>query len=88
METDFRHIPFKAIDLTVSSINDRRYDNEDFNLHLQVEQLLLKCAIKSNYEKEFHMLSELYGNYLHPNDLKYQLQAFGTNFKMAKCRTQ
>lgn len=83
VQSYFRHIYFEAIDLTVSSIKGR-YDNKDFNLHLQVEQLLLKCVTKSEYESEFVTVTEFYGDDLNQNDLQYQLTAFGMNFESEK----
>ena len=66
---DIRQIYFEAIDQTDSSMNNRD-DNDNFNLLLQVERLLLKCATKSNYEK----VSEFYGNELNTNGLDCQLK--------------
>ena len=45
----FLDIYFETIGLSSCSILvNERYDNDAFNLYLQVEQVLLKCSTKSN----------------------------------------
>ena len=76
MEFYFRQTYFEA-NCQFNKSNDH-YDNDDFKLYLQVEQLILKCATKPN------TVSKIYGDDLNPNNIEYQLKTFEPNVESDK----
>ena len=72
---------FEAIDLAVSSIQDR-FDQPGYAIYQNLEALLLKAANKKDYmcSAELKEVINFYGNDFNESKLSTQLQIFGTNF--------
>lgn len=76
IESLYRPVYFEVIDLTVSSITSR-FDQKDFCIYSNIEQLLFKAASGENYETEFSTVCEFYDD-LDKNELESQLKVFHT----------
>jgi hypothetical protein len=61
----------------VQAITDR-FDQEDFVVYLDTEQLLLKCVRGENYQREVKLVSEFYSGEIHEANLQCQLNRDGS----------
>ena len=68
----YRQIYFEAMDHIVQAITDR-FDQEDFVVYLDTEQLLLKCVRGEDYQREVKLVSEFYSGEIHEANLQCQL---------------
>ena len=68
----YRHKYFEAMDHIVQAITDR-FDQEDFVVYLDTEQLLLKCVRGEDYQREVKLVSEFYSGEIHEANLQCQL---------------
>jgi hypothetical protein len=60
------------MDHIVQAITDR-FDQEDFVVYLDTEQLLLKCVRGEDYQREVKLVSEFYSGEIHEANLQCQL---------------
>ena len=65
----------------LSTIEDR-FRQPEYQLHSNLEQLLLKAVRKENYSSEFDFVTKCYESDLNVHALEMQLQIFATNFTM------
>ena len=75
----YRRQYFEAIDLAVSSIQDR-FDQPGYAIYRNLESLLLKAANKEDYSAELREVMNFYGDDFNESELSTQLLIFGTNF--------
>ena len=68
---------FEAIDLAVTSINDR-FDQPGYKVYSNVEQLLFQACSGVDYEDEVKFLCEFYGEDVNRQDLESQLKVLRT----------
>jgi hypothetical protein len=59
VESLYRQVYFEVIDLAVNSITSR-FDQSDFRIYSNIEELLIKAASGENYETEFSIVCEFY----------------------------
>ena len=78
-EDMYRQIYHEALDLLKATITDR-FDQKDFKMYAQCEQLLLKAAKGQNYESEYENVTKFYGSDFAPGSLHAQLVTFSSNF--------
>jgi len=76
----YRQKYFEAMDHIVQAITDR-FDQEDFVVYLDTEQLLLQCVRGEDYQREVKLVSEFYRGDIHEANLQCQLRQFATIFK-------
>lgn len=76
----YRQKYFEALDHITQAISDR-FEQEDFQIYSNTEQLLLKCAKGEDYESELASVVEFYGNDFEERNLRCQLQTFKTIFE-------
>ena len=70
---------FEAIDLAISSIQDR-FDQPGYAIYKYLESLLLKVANQADYSAKLHEVVSFYGDDIHEADLTTQLQILSTKF--------
>ena len=75
----YRKIYFEALDLIICRIKDR-FDQEDYKIYINLEQLLVKAAKSQPYEEEFKIITDFYGTYFNTNLLKLHLDIFYSSF--------
>ncbi len=85
IQDHYRQQYFEAIDLAISSIQDR-FDQPGYAIYRNLEALLLKAAKKENYFAELKEVMDFYGNDFNESELSTQLQIFGTNFTETQCK--
>ena len=73
----YRQVYFEAIDLAVSSI-EQRFEQPGYKVYSKVEQLLLKACAGENYHDEITFVCEFYGDDLDKCDLESQLKVLRT----------
>ena len=72
----YRAIYYKALDLIVSLIKDR-FDQHDYNVYMNYEQLLLKAAAGGDaYKDGFKTVISSYGSDFDPRELEAHLSTF------------
>ena len=72
---------FEVFDVIYSTIRNR-FRQPEYQLYLNLEQLLLKTIRKENYSSEFDIVTKFYESDLNVHALEMQLQIFATNFTM------
>ena len=73
----YRQVYFEAIDLAVTSINDR-FDQPVYKVYSNVEQLLFKACSGVDYEDKVKFVCEFYGEDVNRQDLDSQLKVLRT----------
>ena len=73
----YRQVYFEAIDLAVTSINDR-FDQPGYKVYSNVEQLLFQACSGVDYEDEVKFVCEFYGEDVNRQDLESQLKVLRT----------
>ena len=68
------------MDHIVQAITDR-FDQEDFVVYLDTEQLLLKCVRGEDYQREVKLVSEFYRGDIYEVNLQCQLRQFAIIFE-------
>jgi hypothetical protein len=76
----YRHKYFEAMDHIIQAITDR-FDQEDFAVYLDTEQLLLKRVRGEDYQREVKLVSEFYRGDIHEANLQCQLRQFAIIFE-------
>ncbi len=79
VEDHYRQIYFEALDLAVTSIQDR-FDQPGYVMYKNLEQLFVKAANKCDYSVEFQEVITMYGDDFNESELSTQLQIFGSSF--------
>ncbi len=79
VEDHYRQIYFEALDLAVTSIQDR-FDQPSYVMYKNLEQLFVKAANKCDYSVEFQEVITMYGDDFNESELSTQLQIFGSSF--------
>ena len=75
----YRAIYYEALDLIVSLIKDR-FDQRDYNVYMNCEQLLSKAAAGGDvYKDEFLTVTSFYGSDFDPRELEAHLSTFTHN---------
>ena len=75
----YRAIHYEALDLIVSLIKDR-FDQRDYNVYMNCEQLHLKAAAGGDvYKDEFLTVTSFYGSDFDPRELEAHLSTFTHN---------
>ena len=74
----FRINYFEAVDLIISSINER-FDQPGYTTYKNLQDLLLK-AVRKEFEDCFSTVTSLYGSDLNPTQLKLHLDILAANF--------
>ncbi|CAC5364660.1 unnamed protein product [Mytilus coruscus] len=64
----YRQTYFQAVDHIVQAITDR-FEQEDFNIYLNTEQVLLKCVKDVDFSEEFKLVCQFYQEDLHEANL-------------------
>ncbi len=76
----YRKDYFEAIDLAVNCIQDR-FQQAGYIVYKNLEQLLLKASINSDFSAEFTFVTSFYGEDLQAESLRAQLLTFAIEFK-------
>ena len=71
--SQYRRIYFESLDCIISAIRDR-FDQEDYRIYVQLENLLLKAAIGGNFIKEYDAIMETYAYDFDKNRFHVQLE--------------
>ena len=74
-----RQIYYEALDLTITSITDR-FDQADYKINIQCEELLLKTARSEDCQSEFECVTSFYSSDFTPARLHTHLKSFSSNF--------
>lgn len=80
VEDMYRQIYFQAIDNLSSAIKDR-FDQRDYKIYSNVEQVLLKAASSKDFSVELGKVIEFYGDDFSRDKLQSQLETFKSNFQ-------
>ena len=75
----FRMIYYEALDLTVSSIQER-FNQPGYAIYSNLESLLLKAAKQEDYSCELKEVLSFYKGDFNDKDLATQLEVFSTNY--------
>ena len=78
----YKRIYFEAIDKLVNLL-ENRFNQEDFKIIENLQNLLLLAAGNQNYDKELKFVLNFYNSDFNENELKSQLQAFSIAFSKA-----
>ncbi len=78
-EDMYRQVYYEALDLMIMTITDR-FDQKDYKIYMQCEELLLKAAKGDDYEQEFEQVTTFYGSDFVPSTLRSHLRIFSSNF--------
>jgi len=70
---------FEALDLAISSIQDR-FDQPGYAMYKNLECLLLKAANQADYSAELQEVVSFYGDDINEVDLTTQLQILSARF--------
>ncbi|CAG2184616.1 unnamed protein product [Mytilus edulis] len=81
----YRQKYYQAVDHIVQAITDR-FEQEDFTIYLNTEQVLLKCIKGVDFSDEFKIVCQFYKEDLHEANLQCQLRLFATIFESATPR--
>ena len=76
----YRQIYFDALDYIINSIKDR-FEQPDYQIYVNLENLLLKAAYEEDFEHECIQVVTFYKGDFNANRLRLHLQIFGN-----KCR--
>ena len=79
MEDHYRQIYFEALDLAITSIEDR-FSQPGYLLYQNLEELLIKAANKKDYTIELQEFLSFYGNDFNDSELSTKLEIFGSCF--------
>ena len=79
IQEHYRRHYFEAIDLAISSIQNR-FDQPGYSVYRNLETLLLKAANKEEYSSELREVVTFYGSDFNESELSTQLEIFGTSF--------
>ena len=63
----------KALDYVINLIKDR-FNHPEYVTLMSVENLILKCTSKTNYDKKFQTVTHYYGNGLNKQMLRLHLE--------------
>ena len=72
----YRQIYFDALDYIINSIKDR-FEQPDYQIYVNLENLLLKAAYEEDFEHEFIEVVTFYKGDFNANRLRSHLQIFG-----------
>ena len=72
----YRQIYFDALDYIINSIKDR-FEQPDYQIYVNLENLLLKAAYEEDFEHEFMQVVTFYKGDFNANRLRLHLQIFG-----------
>ena len=72
----YRQIYFDALDYTINSIKDR-FEQPDYQIYVNLENLLLKAVYEEDFEHEFIQVVTFYKGDFNANRLWLHLQIFG-----------
>jgi hypothetical protein len=78
-EDYYRQIYYEAIDFLMGTIRER-FDQPDYKMYVNCEQLLLKAAKGEDYKSEFDKVTQFYGSDFNPSSLQCHLDTFSSNF--------
>ena len=78
-EDHYRRSYFEAIDLAVTSIEDR-FNQPGYKIYQSLEELLTKAANKEDYSKELEAVVSFYGDDFDNKELSTQLEIFSSTF--------
>ncbi|XP_063436645.1 zinc finger MYM-type protein 1-like [Mytilus trossulus] len=81
----YRQKYYQAVDHIVQAITNR-FEQEDFTIYLNTEQVLLKCTKGVDFSEEFKIVCQFYKEDLHEANLQCQLRLFATIFESATPR--
>ena len=76
----YRQMYYEAVDNTMECLK-KRFDQPGYHMYSNLEQLLIKAAMKENFELHFKAVCDFYKNDIKPDILQVQLVTFGTNFQ-------
>ena len=79
VEDHYRQKFFEAIDLAVTSIEDR-FNRPGFLVYQKLEEVIIKAANKEDYTNELEEIVSFYGNDFDTDELSTQLDIFSSNF--------
>ncbi len=71
-KTYYRAIYFQCIDAAISTIS-HRFQQKDYSVYANLEQLLVKTCMKMDYSEEYKTVTQFYGSDFCEPDLKTQL---------------
>ena len=71
--SQYRRIYFESLDCIISAIRDR-FDQEDYRIYVQLENLLLKAGKSDNFIKEYDAVMETYACDFGKNRFHVQLE--------------
>lgn len=72
-----------SMETIISKVNSR-FQQKGYKMVMNLENLLLKCALGQDYLEEFESVTNFYGSDLNKDDLKTQLLTFKIQFKEKK----
>ena len=75
----YRQIYYEARDLIINCITDR-FEQVDYRMYANCEQLLLKAANNEDYSDEIENVTSFYGSDFQPASLQAQLVNFTSNY--------
>ena len=75
----YRQLYYEAVDNSIQCLNNR-FDQPGYHIYSNLEQLLIKAAMKENYELHFKTVCDFYKDDIKPEVLQVQLVTFGANF--------
>ena len=75
-EVSYIYIYFDALDYIINSIKDR-FEQPDYQIYVNLENLLLKAAYEEDFEHEFIQVVTFYKGDFNANRLRLHLQIFG-----------
>ena len=75
----YRQIYYVALDLIITCITDR-FEQVDYRMYANCEQLLLKAANNEDYSDEIENVTSFYGSNFQPASLQAQLVNFTSNY--------
>ena len=78
IEAYFRQIYYEALDLLINGIKDR-FNQTDFHIYKNCEQLLLKAANKLDYSHELAAVTDFYKTDFHLSNLRSNLEVLSAN---------
>ncbi len=68
---------FQCIDAAISTIS-HRFQQKDYSMYANMEQLLVKTCMKMDYSEEYKTVTQFYGSDFCEPDLKTQLEVLGS----------
>ena len=80
VEELYKKYYFDALSSTIKNIKDR-FDQPDFEMYKNLEQLLLLAARGESFQEEFDTVTQFYGSDFDAFSLQTQLQSFKEEFK-------